>query len=89
MMTLVCLFFTLVLSINPDEGTAGGELRSIRQRALQRAEKKIALVDPLDILNSNFGAVADRLAESDILKLCRGECQKYGKHYNVKTDECE
>jgi hypothetical protein len=84
------LFFVMLATVLAFKQIQVSEyLRELRNKALHRAEKQPTLTDELAILNSRFASVAARLAEADLMNLCREHCEKEGMRYNAKLDECE
>ncbi len=78
----------LVCAVVANESTSE-TLAKLRTRARRLGDEQPAIKDPLAMLNNRFEAAHLRVAETDIVHLCRSECEARGLVYNIKTDECE
>lgn len=88
LLLLAGLFFATSSSASAETEAVSETLRALRTRARQRAEKQTLGGPELDLLNFRFAAVADLVAEHDLVKARRQECRGVGLSYDNKLDEC-
>ena len=84
-MMFVCLLVCAALATKSTTDT----LAELRTRARRVGDAQPVIKDPLAMLNNRFEAAYLRTAETDIVHLCRSECEARGLVYNIKLDECE
>jgi hypothetical protein len=84
-MMFICFFAIAALAAKSTSDT----LAELRTRAHRIGDAQPVIKDPLAMLNNRFEAAYLRTAETDIVNLCRSECEARGFVYNIKDDECE